>query len=151
MTRQDAKGRFRSLRRRGLAGQSAVLTAAVLVVYAAVSPVAGYIGGAMGMAAAAVAAGLCLAGAGLALVVCRLFRDPKRAFQGVLIGMFLRVGVPLLAALGIQAQGGGLAAAGLFVYLLVFYPVVLIVETALSLPPDDRPQRPGDASGNPVL
>jgi hypothetical protein len=129
---------FARWRSRGLATQAAVLVGMVLAVYAAVAPVAGALSGTVGLAAAAVAAGLCLAGAGLALVACRLYRDSKRALQGVLIGMVLRMGVPLLSALAIQVQGGGLARAGLLVYLVVFYPVTLFVETALSLPSDGR-------------
>ena len=113
--------------------------------YAAVAPVANAVSGPAGLAAAAVAAGLCLTGAGLALAASRRFREPDNAWQGVLIGMLLRMGVPLLSALPIQFCGGRLAEAGVLVYLVVFYPVTLFVETALSVPLKDR-QRHGDAS-----
>jgi hypothetical protein len=142
---------FARLRSRGLATQSAVLAVAVLAVFAAVAPVAGALSGMAGLAAAAAAAGLCFAGAGLALIVCCRFRDPKRALQRVLIGMLLRTGVPLSSALMIQVQGGSLAKAGFLVYLIAFYPVTLFVETALSLPSHGRPQRHRDVAEKPVL
>jgi hypothetical protein len=142
---------FSRWRNRGLTSQAAVLAGAVLAVYAAVAPVAGALSGMVGVAAAAVAAGLCLAGAALALLVCRLYRDPKGALWRVLIGMFLRMGVPLLGGLAIQVQGGRLAKAGVLVYLVVFYPLTLFVETFLSLPSHERPQRQGDVSEKVVL
>jgi hypothetical protein len=148
---QEMKSRFARWRSRGLAAQAAVLTVAVLAVYAVVAPVAAAISGLVGLAAAAVAAGLCLVGAGLALVASRRFRDPKNSLQGVLIGMLLRMGVPLFSALAIQVQGGSLAKAGVLIYLVVFYPVTLFVETALSLPSDDRARRQRGVSEKVVL
>jgi len=136
---------FARMRSRGPTTQSAVLTVAVLVLYAAVAPVAGLLSGPAGLAAAALAAGLCWAGAELALLACRRFCDPSRAWLGVLIGMLLRMGLPLLSALVIQVQGGRLAKAGLLLYLLVFYPVTLFIETALSLPSGEPPPRHRDA------
>ncbi len=138
-----------SLRRVGLGAQSAVLLGAVLPVYAVVAPVACRLYGADGLAAAGLAAGLCLLGAELALVVCRLFRDPKDALYAVVFGMLLRMGIPLLAALVFCVRGGPLAEAGLLVYLVVFYPVTLSVETVLSVPPGGRDCRNG-ASRHPV-
>jgi hypothetical protein len=140
-----------SLQGRGLAAQEAVLAAAVLAVYAAVAPVAAAVSGVMGLASAAVAAGLCLAGAGLALAACHRFRDPKNSLQGVLIGMLLRMGVPLFSALVIQVQGGGLAKAGVLIYLVVFYPVTLFVETALWLPSGGWPRGRNNVSEKTVL
>jgi predicted Na+-dependent transporter len=135
------KGWFAKLRCRSLAAHSAVLAGAVLVVYAVVAPVAGRHGGWMGLAAAAAAAAFCLLGAGLALVACRGLRQPKYALHGVLVGMVVRMGVPLVLALVFQVRGGPLAEAGLLLYLIVFYPVTLSVETALSLPLDLSPPR----------
>ena len=139
------------MRRRGLACQSAVLLAAALAVYAMVAPVAGSLGGWVGLAAAAVAAGLCLLGAELALVACRLLDNPKYVLCAMLVGMLLRMGIPLASALAIQFQGGALAKAGLLVYLVVFYPVTLFVETALSLPSGEDPQHRSDVSANVAL
>ncbi len=128
---------FAKLRRRGAAVRSVVLVGAVLLVYAGVAPVAGMLSGPVGLAAAAVAAGLCLGGALLALLTARRSADPSSAMLGVLIGMLMRMGVPLFSGLAIQVHGGRLAQAGLLVYLVVFYPVTLFVETALTLPGGD--------------
>ena len=136
------------LRDRGLGTQTAVLTAAVLLVYALVAPVAVSLSGAAGLAAAAVAAALCLTAAVLALVVCRRFRGPDHTLQSILAGMLLRMGIPMAVGFFLQMQGGPLAEAGVMVYLVVFYPVTLFVETALLLPSASRPAGRRDASGN---
>ena len=125
---------FWRLRNRGLATQSVILVLAVVVVYAAVAWVAGYLGGAAGLAASATAAGLCLLGAELTLVVCHHFRDPKDAWRAVLLAVLPRMGIPLASALILLFVGGGLVKAGVLYYLVVFYPVTLAVETALTLP-----------------
>ena len=53
------------------------------------------------------------------------------------------MGIPLVGALVFHLQGGVLAEAGLLVYLVVFYPVSLGVETYLSLPPTGPTRAPG--------
>jgi hypothetical protein len=124
-----------SLRRAGLAAQSAVLAATVAVGAGLVTPVAAWLGGLGGAAAAAVAAALCLLGAEVALALAHLFRGPDRAWRGMLAGMFPRMGIPLILGLAVQLGGGVLAENGVLVYLVVFYPLTLSVELALSLPP----------------
>jgi hypothetical protein len=148
---QEMRRWFSSLQRAGLGIQSAVLVGAMLLAYALVAPVAGSLNGAVGLAAAAVAAGLCLVGAGSALFVCRLFRGQRHALHAVWIGMLLRMGVPLFSALFLQFQAGPLAKAGLLIYLIVFYPVALWVETLLTLPSDERPSRDGGVFRNVVI
>ena len=127
------------LQNQGLATQSALLGLAVLCVYLVVAPVAASLSGGAGLAAAAAAAGLCLLGAGSALVVTRPFRGPNYALFNLLIGMPLRMGLPLAVGLVLQWRGGLLAGAGVLYYLLVFYPIALGVETVLSLPTAERP------------
>jgi hypothetical protein len=123
-----------TLRSRGLAVQSGVLAAAVLVVFAAVAPAAVCASGTAGLAASATAAGLCLVGAASALATCRALRGPDYMVYGVLLGMLLRMGIPLVSAVALQIAVRPLADAYVLVYLLVFYPVTLSVETFLSLP-----------------
>jgi len=118
-----------------------MLVLAVLVALVPVGPVAVCIGGGVALAAAAVAAVFCLAGASIALLVSHLLRGPKRALAALLAGMAARMGIPLAFGLAIHLQGGPLAEAGLLYYLLVFYPVTLAAETALSLPPTNADQR----------
>ena len=45
----------------------------------------------------------------------------------VLVGMMIRMGIPLAAALAVYFRGGPLADAGFLYYLVVFYPVTLTV------------------------
>ena len=49
----------------------------------------------------------------------------------VLLGMFARMGIPLLVCIIVYLRGGRLAEAGFVYYLLVFYFVTLVVETVL--------------------
>ena len=145
---QSMRSWFTELRSRGWATQAAVLVAVVLVVYALVAPVAALVSGWAGLAAAAVAAGLCLLGAGSAMVACRRFRDPQHALLTVLIGMSLRMVIPLGSAVILQFQGGVLAEAGLLCYLVVFYPFTLGAEIALTLPfPQSGKKVPGTDRG----
>jgi hypothetical protein len=137
-----------NLQNRGVAVRAALLGAAVMVALAIVAPVGICLCGAGAMAAATVAACLCLAGAGSALIVSAPFRGPQHALTGLLLGMALRMGIPLIVGLALQIRGGPLVKAGLLYYLLVFYAVTLAVETALSLPPRRRPASPTQASSN---
>lgn len=145
---RNVRSRLARVRRWGVIAQSALLLGIVLVACVIVTPVAGIVSGFAGVAAALVAAGLCLLGAGLALVACRLFRGPKRVLPAVLAGMLLRMGIPLASGLALQFEGGPLAEAGLLVYLVVFYPVTLFVETALSLPLGEGSRHPSDVSAS---
>jgi hypothetical protein len=138
--------RAAGLRNLTLPGREAVLALAVLAVYAAVAPVAWCQDGRTGLAAAAVAAGFCWLGAGLALVAYRLPGDPKLAYVRLLAGMFPRMGIPLAAALVFRIRGGVLAEAGLLIYLVVFFLVTLALDTALGLPQPGRPERADRAS-----
>jgi hypothetical protein len=122
------------LRNRGIVAKTAMLTLAVAVVFAAASPVVFHIGGAMGLAAAGLAAALCLLGAATALVVSHLVREPQHALAGLLMATTARMGAPLLIGLVAHLRGGPLAEAGLLYYLLIFYPVTLTVEISMSLP-----------------
>jgi hypothetical protein len=129
--------------RRSLAAQTGILLLAVGGEFLLVAPIAIWLGGSIGLAAAGVAAGLCLAGAMGALLVGWLLRDLPNAAHGMLAGMLPRMGIPLGGAMVFHMQGGVLAEAGLLVYLVVFYPVALGVETFLSLPPTGPAGLPG--------
>ena len=132
------------LRTRGLATQAATLGIAVVVVYAGVAPVAGYLRGVAGLAASATAAGACLAGAELALVACYRFRDREDAWQGVLLAVLPRMGIPLTVALVFLFVGGVLVKGGMLYYLVVFYLLTLTLETVLTLPVRDRTRHSSD-------
>ena len=87
----------------------------------------------LGVQSAAVAAAICWVGAMLALLLGGLMRGTKQAVNGVLLGMFFRLGVPLGAGLALYRQGGELAEAGVFGMILAFYFVTLFVETLLAV------------------
>ena len=129
---------------RGLtaAARSGVSGSVVVAVYLIVAPVAWHVSGSAGLAAAAVAGACCwfgaICGTTTGLVVGRFVRGQSRGICESLSGMLLRMGIPLGVALVLYLQGGTLVTAGLLVYLLIFYPVVLAVETALSSPPAGR-------------
>jgi hypothetical protein len=127
-----------NMRNRSLSVRLGVLVLAVLVVYALAAPVAIQWGGFQGLAAAAVAAGLCLAGAAAAIAITGRLRGPTAALAALWLGMALRMGIPLVAGLAIHLHGGLLAQAGLLWYLLLFYPIALTVGTIVSLPPKDK-------------
>lgn len=135
---------------RSVAIRLMVLATAVIVEYAITAPLSVRIGGATALTAAAMAAGLCLAGAAAALVITDRLRGPNTALAALCIGMTLRMGLPLVAGAIIHCHGGPLAHAGLLWYLLVFYPTTLVVGTILSLPPTNRQQQhemKGDGNG----
>ncbi len=133
-----------NLRNRGVAARGAILAIVAAAALAMVAPVAWRLGGAAGVAAATLAASLCLAGAVLALLAGHRLREPRQAGTALLAAMAARTGIPLAAALVIHLRGGLLADAGLLYYLLVFYPVTLTAETLLSLPPS-RAGHPANA------
>lgn len=130
-------GWLAKLRRQSLFVQLGVLFLAVALAFAVIGPLAGSLRGGAGLAAAAVAAGVCLFGAAAALCVCRCFSDPGTAWIGVLAAMMPRMGIPMGFALLLYGLGGPLMEAGFLYYLIVFYPLTLAVETMLSLPETD--------------
>jgi hypothetical protein len=87
-----------------------------------------------GVKAAALAAGICWVGAMIALLLVGLFRaSHNQMVSATLLGMFFRMGLPLMTGLMLTRAGGPLAEAGLFGMILVFYLVGLLVETILSV------------------
>ena len=119
-----------------------------MAAYSLVAGAAAWLGGISGCASAGVAAGLCLLGAEVALVVCHLLRGSKYEPYAMLAGMLPRMGIPLMLGLVLQIRGGILAENGLLIYLVVFYPVTLAVESAMSLPPADNSLPPADHAGH---
>lgn len=118
---------------RGLWAQAAALALATLLVYAVVALVATWLDGRHAALAAAVAAALCLAGAEAGLIVSSPFRKTAYVWQGSLLGMFPRLGIPFGFGAVLYLRGRPLAEAGLLYYLVGFYSVTLVFETALML------------------
>ncbi len=129
------------LRSLSLAAKAGTMVLVALAVYAVVAPVGWCVSGPAALVAAAVAAGVCLLSTMLALAVSHPMRGPEGVLRGMLFGMMLRTGIPLILALAFCVQDGGLADAGVIYYLLVFYPAMLGMETVLSLPTTMLPRR----------
>jgi hypothetical protein len=117
------------------------LTLIVMTALLVVGGVVGATRGLDGILAAAVAAGLCWIGSTAALLIAVYYSRSNRAVQGHLLGMFLRLGIPLVAGIILQEQAGWLAQAGVFGQIVVFYLIALVAETLLSLPFVSHPKR----------
>jgi hypothetical protein len=133
-------GLYFRVRNGKLSVQLSALLVVLLCVYAVVAPIASWLHGGLGVAAAAISAGLCLTGAGVALTAAHAMRSPEWVLRGMLIGIIARMIIPLGFGVGLHFYSQPLAEAGLLVYLLVFYPVTLGVETALALPGGNPPK-----------
>ncbi len=120
----QAKGTSQTVRALWVIG-SLLLSAAVVVP-------CGYAAQARwGAISASLAWATCLLGGLLALWLVHLFRGPQNVVPQVLLGMFARMGIPLLICMAVYVQGGPMAQAGFVYYLLAFYFVTLISETIL--------------------
>ena len=97
-------------------------------------PITIHFGGSASAVRAAVAAALCLAGAESALIVNRMLPGAKNALLSLLLGMMLRMGIPLICALILHFYGNPLANAEFLYYLGGFYAITLMVGAYLSLP-----------------
>jgi uncharacterized membrane protein HdeD (DUF308 family) len=109
------------------------LTVTVLTALLIVGGVVGPTRGLNGVIAAVVAAGLCWFGSTAALLIAGFSRHSNHAVQRHLLGMFFRLGLPLVAGVVFQKVGGTLAEAGVFGMIVIFYLISLIAETILSL------------------
>jgi hypothetical protein len=140
--------RLANLRSRGVAARLIVLGSVVLAACALAAPVALRLGGSLGLAAAAIAAGLCLLGAAAALAVTDRLRASGKILATLWLSAALRIGVPFGVGMAIHLHGGPLAQAGLLWYLVGFYLIVLATGTILSLPPTSRQCHSGNTEGD---
>ncbi len=134
---------FDKLRSAGWSIKAVVLVVATALFIGLVAPVSYFLKGGDGVFASAAAGGLCLLGGLTALLVALPFQKTSIAWAGVLAGMLPRMFLPLGLGLLLYFRVGPLASGGLLYYLLVFYPVMLALGTAMSLPPTAaRPPAP---------
>ena len=115
----------------GFRARSALYLGAMALVWLAVAPIAYSLVGRDGVLAATVACGICVGSGLLALALGGLLQGPAMVLYGMLIGMFVRMALPLLVGGLIQWRGGILADAGLLWYLTAFYFVTLAIDTVL--------------------
>lgn len=112
-------------------GRASVLVASLSLAGAIVAAVAGWVGGISGLLAALYALLLCALPALFSLALGEVFRGPDGALYSLLLGMLLRLGIPLVGFLTAYVWGGPLVEGGLVFCLLVLYPIMLTVETVL--------------------
>lgn len=109
-------------------GRLVLLTVATLPFLAAV----GYArSGGAGILAALLAGSVCCGGAAAALWVVGPVRQGPQALPRILLGMLIRMGVPLAVCVAVLLVGGPLVAAGAPVMILGYYLLMLVAETWL--------------------
>ena len=130
-------------------------TAASVLVLAGIAllalPLFAWIGyqrsGPIGIQAALVAAGVCWAGAAIALWLAARSAGGPQAISGILLGMFFRFGGPLLVGVLLHRQGGLLAKAGVFGMILAYYLLLLVPETLLAVRCQSKSRSQSDVTG----
>ncbi len=122
------------VRNSSLAIRELTLLLALATAWVLVAPVSFWLGGMPGIAAAAMAAVVCLVGAAAALAIGELSEPSAGPLVGLLLAMAVRSGFPLLFAVMMQLHGGVLKATGLVYHVVLFYLLALAVEVPLSLP-----------------
>jgi hypothetical protein len=120
------------------ARHSAVLLLAAALILALLGSVAHYQYGNAGTVAAAAAVGVCLAGVLASLWAGSLFPGPNQALARVLVGMLLRMGVPLTTALVLVVRQAEVLQSGFLLWLVAGYLPLLGLEIYLTLPPGFR-------------
>jgi hypothetical protein len=126
------------------------LVAITALAYAIIAPLAYHLHGYDGLRAAGVACLVCLVGAVVALFVSDAFQNEKFAFAGVLVGTAARMVLPMLTCGAVCWRGGPLAEAGMAFYLVVFYMIILAVETWVAVGRTGGAQAvPGDSRMHP--
>jgi len=133
---------------RGVARGTLVLVAVTLVACLPAALLGNWLYGGAGVWAALAAAGLCVAGSVLGLVVVTLLRG-QQAFAGVLAAMLPRMFVPLAGAVALRLNGGPLYEAGALYFVIGFYLLTLAAETLWLLPPGGLGE-PVASSGTPL-
>jgi hypothetical protein len=121
----------------------AILAGASLVAAAAAAPLAVHLRGSKGLVAVLAATTICLVAGILAMVLTAFLQSPELVFPRVVLGMLVRMGLPLAVVAAVCIRGGLLAEGGFVYYVLAFYMVMLAAGTALDLSQlDARAPRP---------
>jgi hypothetical protein len=85
------------------------------------------------LVSAAIGGGVCWLAGALALTATFVGNRLQASVHGLLIGMLVRMGLPLAALVGLSQSGAPLGANGVATTILGVYLVSLVVETLLSL------------------
>jgi len=89
-----------------------------------------------GFNAVLIAALLCWVGSIIGIIPAILVRDPEQPEQGVnavLMGMLIRMSIPLGGGFFLHQSVGKLADAKILLFTLIYYLIALIVDTILAL------------------
>jgi hypothetical protein len=115
-----------------LAAQAMWLLGSVACLYLLLAPLAYSLHGTDALIASAVAAAICVFGSLGALIAMQFLKGPAMLIGGVVLGMFLRMTVPLVFCMIVYLQPGFLTRAGMVFYVLAFYMVTLTVDAAIT-------------------
>lgn len=121
------------LPRLGLSASLAFLAVVMFVLLAVVAPLAWLAGGSSGVVAAAVAMLICLAAGASALLLGSLLKAPELVLHRALITMLPRFGIPMGCCMALFTSNRNMVDAGLSVYIVIFFLVMLAVETGLTV------------------
>jgi len=124
---------LQTLRKQGIFIRLLTLVIFEILLFAAITPFLWMYGSAWSFTTAGAAAGLCLTAAFLSLWIGHVFRDPRFALTGLLLGTAINMFIPLAIGIMIQLSGGPLSRSGFLYYLLFFYLLTLAVKTVLIL------------------
>jgi hypothetical protein len=116
-----------------LTARACLLILIALLALAAVTPFALTWQGTHGVMVSIIAMGVCLTGMLGALIAGEWLAGEKLALVNMGVGMTLRMGIPLGTCLVVQGMGGPLAEGGFAANLLVYYPLLLVAETFLTV------------------
>jgi len=131
---KDGLGRMvQALAAWSLFARSLLLIATACLISALLVPVAYSQHGVDGVKACVIAGSICLFGGLSAMTVSDTLPGPDLAIANLLFTIFLRLGIPIGICVFVFAMGDRLVDAGLVYYLIVFYPVLLLLETAFSV------------------
>lgn len=117
----------------GLGWACAVLSIAVAAAWLVDATVTSHLGGRSFWGVSAAAALVCWSGAMFSLVLLHLLRHRGSPITGLLVGMLIRMAIPLAVATMAAWGDAGPAEAGLLGQLVGFYLFTLTIETCLSL------------------
>jgi hypothetical protein len=114
-----------------LPSRAALLTGTLALFYALVAPLAWWLHGSLGLIAASLATAVCLVACWLALVVTELLSESRQASVPLLVGMLIRMSLPLLTCLLVTRRQPQLTEAGFAWYLIGAFLIGLLLETVL--------------------
>lgn len=116
-----------------LPSRAALLSGTLALFYALAAPLAWRLHGGMGLIAAGLATVICLAACWLALVVTELMADNAQPAVPLLVGMMIRMSLPLIACLLVTQRQPQLTDAGFAWYLIGAFLIGLLLETVLAV------------------